>query len=65
MIGLIGQSPDQVLAEGKNELNNGQIVRAESLFTKALDMDPTFAPAMLELDRINLRLGKCKRRGIS
>ena len=60
VIGLIGQSPDQVLAEGKNELNNGQIVRAESLFTKALDMDPTFAPAMLELARINLRLGKMK-----
>ena len=60
VIGLIGQSPDQVLVEGKNELNNGQIVRAESLFTKALDMDPTFAPAMLELARINLRLGKMK-----
>ena len=58
MTNLIGQTPDQVLADGKNELNNGQIVRAESLFTQALEMDPTFAPAMLELARLNLRLGK-------
>ncbi|SVD09889.1 uncharacterized protein METZ01_LOCUS362743, partial [marine metagenome] len=57
---LIGQTPDQVLADGKNELNNGQFVRAESLFTQALEMDPTFSPAMLELARINLRLGKMK-----
>ena len=55
---LISQTPDQVLADGKNEFNNGQIVRAESLFSQALKMDPTFAPAMLELARLNLRLGK-------
>ena len=58
VINLIGQTPDQVLTDGKNELNNGQIVRAESLFVQALKMDPTFAPAMLELARLNLRLGK-------
>ena len=55
---LVGQTLDQVLADGKNELTNGQIERAESLFTQALQMDPTFAPAMLELARLNLRLGK-------
>ena len=55
---LVGQTLDQVLADGKNELTNGQIERAESLFTQALEMDPTFAPAMLELARLNLRLGK-------
>ena len=60
VISLFGQTPDEVLADGKNELNNGQFVRAESLFTQALNMDPTFAPAMLELARINLRLGKMK-----
>ena len=49
VISLIGQTPDRAFADGKNELNNGQFVRAESLFTQALDMDPTFAPAMLEL----------------
>ena len=51
---LIGQTPDQVLADGKNELNNGEIVQAESLFTQALEMDPTFAPAMLELSLIHI-----------
>ena len=55
---LFGQTPDQVLADGKNGLNSGQIVRAESLFKQALNMDPTYSPAMLELARIKLRLGE-------
>ena len=58
VISLFGQTPDEVLADGKNELNNGQFVRAESLFKQALYMDPTYSPAMLELARIKLWLGE-------
>ena len=57
---LSGQSPDQVLNDGKVQLNNGNYEQAEILFKKALGMDPTFSPAMLELARINLRFGKMK-----
>ncbi|GIS72313.1 MAG: hypothetical protein CM1200mP10_18900 [Candidatus Neomarinimicrobiota bacterium] len=38
-------------------------MRAESLFVQALKMDPIFAPAMLELARLNLRLGKMQETG--
>ena len=54
------QSPDQTLNDGKSQLANGDYVQAEILFKKALEMDPTFSPAMLELARINLRFGKMK-----
>ena len=39
-------------------MSNGQIEQAESLFKQVLEMDPTFSPAMLELARLNLRLGE-------
>ena len=57
---LFGQSPDQVLNDGRAQLANGDYEQAEVLFKKALGMDPTFSPAMLELARINLRFGKMK-----
>jgi Tfp pilus assembly protein PilF len=57
---LFGQSPDQVLNDGKAQLANGDYEQAEILFKKALEMDPTFSPALLELARINLRFGKMK-----
>jgi len=57
---LSGQSPDQVLNDGKVQVNNGNYEQAEILFKKALGMDPTFSPAMLELAKINLRFGKMK-----
>ena len=57
---LFGQSPDRVLNDGKAQLANGEYEQAEVLFKKALGMDPTFSPAMLELARINLRFGKMK-----
>jgi len=57
---LLGQSPDQVLNDGKAQLVNADYEQAEILFKKALEMDPTFSPAMLELARINLRFGKMK-----
>ena len=57
---LFGQSPDQVLNDGREQLANGDYEQAEVLFKKALGMDPTFSPAMLELARINLRFGKMK-----
>ena len=57
---VLGQSPDQVLNDGKAQLVNADYEQAEILFKKALVMDPTFSPAMLELARINLRFGKMK-----
>ena len=57
---LLGQSPDQVVNDGKAQLANNDYEQAEVLFKKALEMDPTFSPAMLELAKINLRFGKMK-----
>ena len=45
---LFGQSPDQVLSDGREQLANGDYEQAEVLFKKALGMDPTFSPAMKE-----------------
>ena len=57
---IFSQSPSQALNDGKSQLVNGDYEQAEILFKKALQMDPTFSPAMLELARINLRFGKMK-----
>ena len=57
---IYSQSPNQTLNDGKSQLANGDYEQAEILFIKALEMDPTFSPAMLELARINLRFGKMK-----
>ena len=54
---LFPQSPDKLLDDGNSELDNGNLTKAENLFNQALEIDPSFAPAVKGLSKLYLHRG--------
>ena len=55
------QDPELIYDEGKKLLNNNQILQAEELFNKSLNIDPSFAPAIKGLSELYLHKGDLKK----
>ncbi len=58
---LFPQSPDKLLDDGNSELENGNLIKAENLFNQALEIDPSFAPAVKGLSKLYLHRGDLKK----
>ena len=52
---IFAQSPEILLSEGQEKIKEGAFVQADSLFNKALELDNTYAPAMVQLAYLSLR----------
>ncbi|SVA52823.1 uncharacterized protein METZ01_LOCUS105677, partial [marine metagenome] len=46
---IFGQDPELLLKNGQSMMKDGSISEADSLFERALQIDPTFAPAHVGL----------------
>ena len=55
------QDPEVLLAEGESYLSTGQIIDAENSFNEALNIDPSFAPALQGLSKLFLYKGDLKK----
>ena len=62
---LFAQSPDQLYKTAQASLDAGQVSKAEIEFKKALEADPTYAPAYLGLAHVAIRKGDLKQAGTS
>jgi len=58
---VFGQDPEALLNEGESMLSSGDVSGAESLFNSALKFDPSFAPALKALSKLNLHKGDLKK----
>ena len=58
---LFAQTPDVLLQNGQEMLNNGDFIGAEAVLNEALQADPTFAPAMIALSKVHLRFGNMQK----
>jgi len=58
---VFGQDPEALLNEGESMLSSGDVSGAESLFNSALKVDPSFAPALQALSKLNLHKGDLKK----
>lgn len=58
---VFGQDPEALLNEGESMLSSGDVSGAESLFNSALKVDPSFAPALKALSKLNLHKGDLKK----
>ena len=58
---IFSQDPEQLLSQGESKLASGGIDEAESLFNDALKVDPSFAPALKALSKLNLHKGDLKK----
>ena len=58
---IFGQDPEALLDEGESMLSSGDVSGAESLFNSALKVDPSFAPALQALSKLNLHKGDLKK----
>lgn len=57
-VGLVlAQDPGGVYQDGQERFRQGDLEGAEELFLKALQSDPTYAPAMMALVKVYLRQG--------
>ncbi len=54
---LFGQDPMADASRAQEELSQGNVDSAESLYQSALDMDPSFSPALLGLSKVALTKG--------
>ncbi len=58
LVTFIGaQTPDALLQDGQSMLDNNDLERAKMVLEQALQADPTFAPAMILLSKVYLRMG--------
>ncbi len=57
---LHSQDPESLLDVGKLQLSSGEFVAAESSFNSALQVDPSFAPALQALSKLYLHKGDLK-----
>ena len=51
------QDPELLLEKGQNELASGYLLESEQTFQKALQIDPSFAPALQALSKLSLYKG--------
>ena len=51
------QDPELLLEKGQNELASGYILESEQTLQKALQIDPSFAPALQALSKLSLHKG--------
>ena len=58
---VFGQDPEALLNEGESMLSSGDVSGAESLFNSAIKVDPSFAPALKALSKLNLHKGDLKK----
>ena len=58
---IFSQDPEVLLNQGELKLESGDISGAESLFNDALKVDPSFAPALQALSKLNLHKGDLKK----
>ena len=58
---IFSQDPEVLLNQGELKLESGDISGAESLFNEALKVDPSFAPALQALSKLNLHKGDLKK----
>lgn len=58
--GVWAQTPEEVLASAEASLEAGDIESAENGFKEVLQMDPTYAPAMIGQAHVALRKGDLK-----
>ena len=58
---LSAQTPDELLQNGLDMLNNGDREGAQAALEDALESDPTFAPAMIALSKVHLRNGDMQK----
>ncbi len=54
---IFGQDPELLLKNGRSIMKDGNVSEAESLFVRALQIDPTFAPAHVGLSECWLHKG--------
>ena len=50
---LFSQSAEAFYDQGNKQLSSGNLDDAEQLFNKAMQMDPSFAPAMQALSKLS------------
>ena len=55
------QDPELLLEKGQNELASGYILESEQTLQKALQIDPSFAPALQALSKLFLHKGDLKK----
>ena len=58
---ISAQTPDILLQNGLEMMNNGDLVGAQISLEEALQADPTFAPAMIALSKVHLRNGDMQK----
>jgi tetratricopeptide (TPR) repeat protein len=54
---VLAQNTGDLVNSGIELLNNGDLTGAEALFDQALEIDPAFTPAMMQLAQLHLRKG--------
>ena len=57
----MAQTPESFLKLGQQKAESGDLDAAESLFQQAINLDPTFAPALFGLAKVYLRKGDMKQ----
>ena len=55
------QDPEALLRQGETQLESGYLESAESSFNSALNVDPSFAPALQALSKLFLHKGDLKK----
>ena len=58
---VFSQDPELLLEKGQNELASGYLLESEQTFQKALQIDPSFAPALQALSKLSLHKGNLKK----
>ena len=58
---LSAQTPDELLQNGLDMFNNGDLEGAQAALEDALQFDPTFAPAMIALSKVHLHNGDMQK----
>ena len=58
---VFSQDPEVLLDQGKTMLVSGDVTAAESSFNNALQIDPSFAPAIQALSKLYLHKGDLKK----
>jgi len=58
---LFAQDPEALLSAGENQLLSGDFIGAEASYNAALQVDPSFAPALQALSKLALHMGDIKK----
>ena len=58
---LSAQTPDELLQNGLDMFNNGDLEGAQAALEDALQFDPTFSPAMIALSKVHLHNGDMQK----